>query len=164
MSFNKKGDISTRNGGSLKLEEKFTYLRSSVSSTENDINMWLAKAWIAINRLSIIQKPNLSDKIKHNFSQAVIVSILLYGCTTWTLTKCIKKKLYRNCTRMLRIILNKSWKQHTIKQQQYDQQPPISKSSQMRRTRYAGLCWGKKDELIRFSHGPPHTDIQVLDD
>ena len=34
-----KGDISTLNGGSLKLVDKFTYLRSSVSSTENEFHM-----------------------------------------------------------------------------------------------------------------------------
>ena len=44
MSFNQKGDISTLNGGSLKLVDKFTYLGSSVSSTGNDINMRLTKA------------------------------------------------------------------------------------------------------------------------
>ena len=44
MHFNQTGDISTRNGSTLKLVDKFTYLGSSVSSTETDINMWLAKA------------------------------------------------------------------------------------------------------------------------
>ena len=34
----KKRDISTLNSGSLKLEEKLTYLGSSISSAENDIN------------------------------------------------------------------------------------------------------------------------------
>ena len=43
-SFNQRGNISTLNGRSLKLVDKFTYLRNSISSTENDINMWLAKA------------------------------------------------------------------------------------------------------------------------
>ena len=60
---------------------------SSVSSTEKDINIWLAKAWTTIDRLSIIWKSNLSDKIKRNIFHVVVVSILLYGCTTWTLTK-----------------------------------------------------------------------------
>ena len=36
--FNQRGDISILNGGSLKLVDKFTYLGSSVSSTENDIS------------------------------------------------------------------------------------------------------------------------------
>ena len=35
MCFNQTGDISTLNGSSLKLVDKFTYLGSSVSSTEN---------------------------------------------------------------------------------------------------------------------------------
>ena len=49
------------------------------------------------------------DKIKRSFFQAAVVSILLYGCTTWTLTKRMEKKLDGNYTRMLRAILNKSW-------------------------------------------------------
>ena len=75
-------NISTLNGGSLKLVDKFTYLGSSVSFTEKDINIRLAKAWTAIDRLLIIWKSNLSDKIKRNFFQIAVVSILLCGCTT----------------------------------------------------------------------------------
>ena len=53
MCFNQAGDISALNGGSLKLVDKFTYLGSSISSTENDINTQLVKAWTAIDRLSV---------------------------------------------------------------------------------------------------------------
>ena len=38
------GDISTLDGSSLKLVDKFTYLGNSVSSTEKDIDMRLTKA------------------------------------------------------------------------------------------------------------------------
>ena len=38
MCFNQKRDISTLNGSSLKLVDKFTYQESSVSSTETDNN------------------------------------------------------------------------------------------------------------------------------
>ena len=78
------GDISTLNGTSLKLIDKFTYLGSSVSSTEKDIDTQPTKASTAIDRLSIIWKSDLTDKMKRSFFQAVVVSILLYGCTTWT--------------------------------------------------------------------------------
>ena len=64
---NKKGDMSTLNCGSLKLVDNFAYLESSISSTENDINMRLARAWTVIDRLAIIWKSKLSDKIKRNF-------------------------------------------------------------------------------------------------
>ena len=133
----------------MKLVDKFTYPRYSVSSTKNDNNTRLAKAWTAIDRLSVIWKSDISDKIKHNFFQAVVVSILLYGCTTSTLTKRIEKKIDGNCTSMLRVILSKSWKQHPTKQQLYGHMLPISKTIPIRRTRHAGFCWWScKNELI----------------
>ena len=59
MCFDQRGDISTLKGSSLKLVDKFTYLGSSVSSTQTDINTWLANAWTPIDRLSVIWKSNL---------------------------------------------------------------------------------------------------------
>ena len=56
----------------------------------------------------------LTDKMKRSSFQAAVVSILLYGCTTWTLKKGLEK-LDGNYTRMLRAILNKSWRQHPTK-------------------------------------------------
>ena len=108
MCFNQTGDISTLDGSSLKLVDKFTYLGSSVSSTEKDIDTRLTKAWTAMDKLSITWKSDLTDEMKRSFFQAAIVSILLYGCTTWTLTKRLEK-IDGNYTRMLRAILNKSW-------------------------------------------------------
>ena len=64
MWFNQSGDISTLNVGSLKSVHKFTYLRSSVSSTENNINTRQVNAWTAIDRLSVIWKSDLSDQNK----------------------------------------------------------------------------------------------------
>ena len=148
MCFNQKGDISTLDGTSLKLVDKFTYLGSSVSSTEKDIDTRLTKAWTAIDRLSIIWKSNLTDKMKRSFFQAAVVSILLYRCTTWTLTKRLEKKLDGNYTRMLRTILNKSWQQHPTRRQLYGHLPPITKTIQARRTRHAGHCWRSKDEIV----------------
>ena len=54
MCFNQTGDFSALGGSSLKLVDKFTYLGSSVLSTEKDIGTRLTKAWTAINKLSII--------------------------------------------------------------------------------------------------------------
>ena len=148
MCYNQTGDISTLDGTHLKLVDKFTYLGSSVESTEKDIDTRLAKAWTAINRLSIIWKSELTDKMKRSFFQAAVASILLYGCTTWTLTKRLEKKLDGNYTRMLRAILNKFWRQHPTRHQLYGHPPPITKTIQVRRTRHAGHCWRSRDELI----------------
>ena len=148
MCYNQTGNIATLDGASLKLVDKFTYLGSSVSSTEKDIDTRLTKAWTAIDRLSIIWKSDLTDKMKRSFFQAAVVSILLYGCTTWTLTKRLEKKLDGNYTRMLRAVLNKSWRQHPTRHQLYGHLPPITKTIQVRRTRHAGHYWRSKDELI----------------
>ena len=87
--------------------------------------------------------------MKRSFFQAAVTSILLYGCTTWTLTKRLEKKLDGNYTRMLRAILNKSWQQHPTRHQLYGHLPPITKTIQVRRNRHAGHCWRSRDELIR---------------
>ena len=97
-----------------------------------------------------------------SFVQAAAVSILLYGCTTWTLIKRLEKKLDGNYARMLRTILNKSWRQHPTKHQLYGHLPPITKTIQVRRTRHAGHCWRSRDELI--SDGTPHMAEQEQDD
>ena len=112
--------------------------------------------------------------MKRSFFQAAVASILLYGCTTWTLTKRLEKKLDGNYTRMLRAILNKSWWQHPTRHQLYGHLPPITKTIQVRRTRHAGHCWRSRDELISDvllwtpTHGrakaerPARTYIQQL--
>ena len=86
--------------------------------------------------------------MKRSFFQAAVASILLYGCTTWTLTKRLEKKLDGNYPRMLQAILNKSWRQHPTRHHLYGHLPPITKIIQVRRIRYAGHCWRSRDELI----------------
>ena len=77
--------------------------------------------------------------MKRSFFQVAVTSILLYGCTTWTLAKRLEK---------LRAILNKSWRQHPTRHQLYGHLPPVTKTIQVRRTRHAGHCWRSRDELI----------------
>ena len=160
-------------------------MKNSLSSTEKDIDRRLTKAWTATDRLSIIWKSDLTDKMKRSFFQAAVVLIPLYGCTTWTLTKRLKKKLDSNYIRMLRAILNKSWQQQATRHQLYGHLPRITKTIQVRRTRHAGHCWRSKDELISdillwtpaygqakartnssvmYSYGPPHMAKQKEDD
>ena len=142
MCFKQEGAIST-----LKFVDQFTYLGSNISSTESNVNIYIGKSWMAVNRLLIIWKSHISDKIRWEFFQAVVVSELLYGCTTWMLIKHIEKKLDGNYTRMLHAVLNKSWKQYLTKQQLYDHVPPILQAIQVRWTRRIGHYWRSKDKL-----------------
>ena len=63
MCYNQTGDITKPDGTPLKLVDKFTYLGSSVSSTEKDIDTWLTKTWTATDRLLI---RNQTGPIKWN--------------------------------------------------------------------------------------------------
>ena len=99
--------------------------------------------------------------MKCSFFQEAVVSILLYGCTTWTLTQRLEKKLNGNYTRMLRPILNKSWRQHPTKHQLYAHRPFIMKTIQVRRTRHAGTGL-ISDVLLRTSaYGRPKAGRPV---
>ena len=71
---------------------------------------------------------------------------ILNSCHLWYWV--IIYQLDGNYTRMLRAVLNKSWRQHPTRLQLYGHLPPITKTIQVRRTRHAGHCWRSKDELI----------------
>ena len=96
-------------------------------------------------------------------------------CTTWTLTKLLEKKLDGNYTRMLRAILNKSWRQHPTRHQLYG--PPASyheKLFKLDEPDMQDTAGGSRDEFIRDlllwtpTHGrakagrPARTYIQQL--
>ena len=79
MCFNQTGDISTLGDSSLK---QVHLPRKQCLINRKNIDTRLTKAWTAIDKLSVIWKSDLTDKMKRSFFQAAVVSILLYRCTT----------------------------------------------------------------------------------
>ena len=89
----------------------------------------------------------------------------IYGCTTWTLTKRLKKKLDGNYTKMLRAILNKSWRQHpqgtnytanclpSRKLYKLDEPDTQETAGEVRR-----------NSSVMYSYGSPHMAKQKQDD
>ena len=73
---------------------------------------------------------------------------MLYGCSAWTFTKRMEKKLDGIYRRMLQAMLNRSWRQHPTKQKLYGHLQKLMKTIQVRRSRYAGYCWKSTEELI----------------
>ena len=71
----------------------------------------------------------------------------------------MKRKLDGNCARMLRAVLNKSWRKHTTKHQPYGYLPPISKTIQKSTSKTRGTLlekWGRAYSdvfLWTLSHG-----------
>ena len=76
--------------------DKFTHLGNSVSSNESNIKMRLGKAWTTIDRLLIIWKSDLSDKLKRNFFQATVEMYNMdANKTCWEKTR---RELHKNAT------------------------------------------------------------------
>ena len=98
---------------------------------------------------TVVPRSNyLTVEPEDSYARTTVVSILLYGWTTWTIIKHMEKKLDGNYTRMLQTILNKSWRQHPAKQQLYSHLPTITKTIQVRWTRLAEHCWRSGVEHI----------------
>ena len=124
-------------------------LPTSTKKQNSDIKQMFISIYLSIRR----------------FYLAAVVSILLYGCTTWTLTKQLMKKLDGNYTRMLRAILNKSWRQHPTRtnntvtclssRKLYKLDEPDTQDT-------AGEA--STNSSVMYSYGPPHMAKQKQDD
>ena len=85
--------------------------------------------------------------MKRSFFPAAVVSILLYGCTTWTQTKRIEK-LDSNYSRMLRAILNESCSNIPQSTNYTATCLPSRKLSKLDEPDTQDNCWTSRDELI----------------
>ena len=92
-----------------------------------------------------------SDQFGHPRSRNQFIStaesVLLYNSNTWTLTKQMEKSLDGIYTRMLRMTLNVSWKQHMTNQELYGNLPKVTSKIAMRRLRLAGHCVRHPEEI-----------------
>ena len=104
------------------------------SATQN-VNMNMIPLWSAFERVTTTLK-------------SVAMSVLLYDCTTWNITKCLETKLDWNYSKRLPAIWNKSWKKYSTKQQLISHLPPTLQTIQIKQTRYIEYCLISKDEFI----------------
>ncbi len=93
--------------------DKFTYLGATVSKTGGageDMKQRIGKAWGAFNKLSKIWRSGqLTHKIKFKIFKSNVISVLLYGCETWKMTKGDEERLDMFLHKALRRILKIHW-------------------------------------------------------
>ena len=70
------------------------------------------------------------------------------GAETWTLTKKMNDRLDGTYTKMLRGVLGVSWRDHMTNKELYGSLEKVSNSLRVRRLRFIGHSWRRKDELI----------------
>ena len=96
----------TLNNADIKLVDDFTYLGSKMASSESDIKRRLGLAWSTFWKLERLwRSKSVPINPKVNLFKATCLSILLYGCEGWTLTKKLEDKLNSYATSCYRIML-----------------------------------------------------------
>ena len=163
MNINSNKTVKSIYGEVLKNVDNFIYLGSEIESTDKEIKIIIAKSWVALDKLSSIWKSPLSTTLKRNLFRAVVEYVLLYGSKAWTLTKKHEKKLDGTYTRILRAILNISWKEHPTKIGHYGNISPLTSIIRIRRTRFAGHCYRSEEEIVKYVllWTPNHGTTQI---
>ena len=85
----------------------FTYLGSKMASSSSDLKRRLALAWTAfwkLERLWRSQTIPISTKVK--LFDTTCVTVLLYGCESWVISKDMEGKINAFATSCFRIMLN----------------------------------------------------------
>ena len=139
--------IKGKNGDELDEVDNFKYLGSWLASSSTDMKIRIGQAWNALNKLDKIWKSTLKRGMKIKLFQSLVLSILLYGAETWTLTKTLQKKLDGVFTRMLRKALGLTWRDMVPNIELYGNIPTLSSELRQRRLRFAGHCRRRQDEL-----------------
>ena len=111
-----------------------------MSSSEKNIKTRKAQAWSACHKLTKIWTSNLPNAKKISVFRATVESVLLYGSDAWTLTNRLEKSIDGCYTRMLRMALNVSWKDHKTNEELYGGLPKVSARIREARLRTAGHC------------------------
>ena len=149
MAFNHIEEVivKTLSGSIVKVVPNFKYLGSWMESSEKDFEIRKALGWSACHKMKQIWKSKLSRKMKIRIFKATVESILLYGCQTWTVNKTLQKRMDGCYTRMLRMVLDVSWKERRTNQDLYQDLPKLSEMVRERRMRLAGHCIRHEEEI-----------------
>ena len=98
----------------LNVVDKFTYLGSTLSRNviiDNEVNARIAKASVAFSRLhkNIWDRRGITQETKIKVYRAIVLTMLLYGCKTWTVYQRHARKLNHFHTTCLRKLLGIKW-------------------------------------------------------
>ena len=131
--------------GVIKRVHDFKYLGCWLLSLFKDFKVRRSLAWQAAKDMGRLWHMELSRKTRLRIFHIVIVSILLYGSETWTLTKQITLRLDGCYTKLLRYIQNIKYnpdaEHHVSNAEVYkDDVRPVSQILRERRLSFVGHC------------------------
>ena len=142
MTFNQNpSKLTTINKKCIKPTNDFLYLGSWIYSNEKDVDVRIGKAWVALKKLNTIWNSNLPKNLKLAFFHTTVSSVLLYGSSTWTLTKKLETKLNGCYTKMLKVVNNVKWPQSIRNNLLYDNLSKITNTIATQKMSFARHCF-----------------------
>ena len=147
-NINIKSTVNSLNGEVISHEKDFKYLGANIPNCIYDFNARKALAWSTTNKLGQIWKSSIKRDLKIIFFRACVEGILLYNAETWTVTKNMEKKIDGLYTKLLRRVLNISWRDHVSNKDLYGDLPSLSSTIRQRRLRFAGHCFRAKNQPV----------------
>jgi len=135
-------------------EQDFIYL-GCWCTKDRDIRTRKALAWKSLHKLNKVWSSDMSREIKIELFRATTETILLYGSSTWTLTKQEQKALDGTYTRMLRKVLNINWSERISNDTLYGSLSRVSETIRSRRMKLAG-------HVFRDKSSPAHHTVTWL--
>ena len=115
---NSTDDISaniTMNGEPLEEVHQFKYLGATLSKdggSTAEVCIRIAQAISAMARLERVWRSRITFQTKYKLFKSLVVSILLYGCESWTLMAVTEKKIQAFENKSLRRLFGISWREH----------------------------------------------------
>ena len=106
----------TMNGQKLEEVEAFKYLGATITKdgrSTTEIKIRMATATAAMAKLSTIWRSRtISFPTKLKLYKSLVLSILLYGCESWTLTAELEERIRSFEMKCFRRLLQISWREH----------------------------------------------------
>ena len=118
-----------------------------MASSQKDFEIRKALSWIVIHKMKSIWNPKMENSLKIRTFKAIIEPILLYGSECWTIDSTMRMNIDGYYTRLIIMATNISWKDKVINTQLYRGISKISEVIKQRRSRLAGHCIRRTDEL-----------------
>ena len=104
-------------------------------------------AWRVCHKIKRLWNSTLYNNLKIRIFKVTIETILLYGIETWTIDTKLRRKIDGCYTKLLRMLLNISWRYKISNKILYNGIPLITDVVASRRMRFSGHCLCHNDEI-----------------
>ena len=135
-------ELLLSDGTPLQFVDEFKYLGSLIADQDADIRERTNKAWVEAKRLRRVWiAGDISAAVKHRLLCACILSVMLYGSESWTLTPARISRLSGAHTKLLRYCLNKPFAEHPTIEELRGGRLSINQMIIKRRMTMIGKVW-----------------------